>query len=611
LAGYFSYHDFSTTAMSLDFNFFKLNGELTDIEWVTRLGGSGDENTCDIQVLQNGNIAIFGSTTSNDILITSSSYQTNYGGGFDGYLAILSPDGSQVLYSTYLGGSGQDEIQYLTEDNQGRLWICGISTSELPLIGGGYNDPGSWQFIACFDPELNNLIHYHLVGAGEGATNMYWPSAFMVDDCNRIYLTGDGGSQTVSNVNTTPDALYSEGSFYTAVYGADMSELIYGSYLGGNHRHGPDNQYNRKGIICQSVCSNINTPVYPQANAYSDTQVATWEGSTWIIDMDSPATVSAFDYEPLGSTCIPYPVHFTNWSDSASYQWNFGDGNGWMPDQGVDVWHTFTESGTYYVQLIATNTQSCNYADTTGWWIVTPIGQSPMQLSVESSTGNLCELPITATLQYTGNGADSFEWHDSEGNVLGTDSILEINISNMNGVQIILYGIESSCNYADSIITTIVPSPSPDATFIANDSLLVAQEEGSYQWYFNGNAIEGANDPGYLAAESGNYSLSVTNEFGCTSFSEMQFIEVMVEELSEEMISVYPNPTVETITISSGSTFARSLLIRDSKGRLVKEITGINMQSVVVDCHGFASGTYYVSFIDRNGEISTIEFFKK
>ncbi len=609
--GFFSYHDFSTSITSLDFNVYKLDADLTDIFWVTRIGGSGDENTRDMQVLKNGNIAIFGSTASNDILITPGSYQTNYGGGFDGYLAILSPDGSQVLYSTYLGGDGQDEIQYLSEDNQGRLWICGISTSELPLIGDGYNDPGSWQFIACFDPELNNLIHYHLVGAGQGSTNMFWPSAFMVDDCNRIYLTGDGGAQTVSNVNITPDALYSEGSFYTAVYGADMSELIYGSYLGGNHRHGPDNQYNRKGIICQSVCSNINTPVYPPANAYSDTQVATWEGSTWIIDMDSPATVSAFDYEPSGSSCIPYSVHFTNWSDSASYQWNFGDGSGWVSDQSLDVLHTFTESGTYYVQLIATNTQSCNYADTIGWWIVTPTVQSPMQLAVESNTGSLCELPILATLEYTGNGADSFEWHDSEGNVLGTDSILEINISNMNGVEIILYGIESSCNYADSIITTIIPSSSPDATFIADDSLLVAQEDGSYQWYINGNAIAGANGPTYLAAESGNYSLSVTNEFGCTSFSELQFIEVMVKELSTEMISVYPNPADESITINSGNILVQSILIFDNKGRLVKEVTGINGRSTVVDCNSFASGTYYVSLVDRNGEVSTLEFVRK
>ena len=74
----------------------------------TYLGGSGSDNWLMPTVDADGFIYVVGSTSSTDLPVTVDAHQREPGGGEDGAIVVLGPDGSRVRYASYLGGSGDD-----------------------------------------------------------------------------------------------------------------------------------------------------------------------------------------------------------------------------------------------------------------------------------------------------------------------------------------------------------------------------------------------------------------------------------------------------------------------------------------------------------------------
>lgn len=97
--------------------------------WATYLGGTLDDEANSVAVDSAGAVYIAGDTASTDFPRVNA-YQNTYGGGLsDNILAKISPDGTKLLYSTYLGGSG-DEIGYaVVVDSAGVAYLGGTSTS--------------------------------------------------------------------------------------------------------------------------------------------------------------------------------------------------------------------------------------------------------------------------------------------------------------------------------------------------------------------------------------------------------------------------------------------------------------------------------------------------
>jgi hypothetical protein len=103
----------------------------------TLLGGSGIESWFGPLVDAGGNIVVFGSTSSPDLPVTPDALQPRLRGPEDGALAILSADGSEVLFATYLGGSGADMIRGAALGSSGEIWLVGRTASEdFPVTEG-------------------------------------------------------------------------------------------------------------------------------------------------------------------------------------------------------------------------------------------------------------------------------------------------------------------------------------------------------------------------------------------------------------------------------------------------------------------------------------------
>jgi hypothetical protein len=146
LAGFCDSSDFPTTAGAYqqtlrgsgDGFLVKLGPAGTNFTFATLLGGSGGENWLMPTVDAQGNIYIVGNTSSTNFPVTPDAFQRTYGGGAnDGALAVFSPEGAELLYATFLGGSGEDLIRSIALGPQGELLLVGRTTSpDFPITAG-------------------------------------------------------------------------------------------------------------------------------------------------------------------------------------------------------------------------------------------------------------------------------------------------------------------------------------------------------------------------------------------------------------------------------------------------------------------------------------------
>jgi hypothetical protein len=130
---------------------FSPNGKLLA---ATYLGGNGDEiNGPDqIAVDGDGNVVVAGSSSSTDYPVSGGAFQThNAGAGgkypYDGFVSMLSNDLSRLIYSSYIGGSGDDMARACCVGSDGILYVAGVTTSkDFPVTNayqGTYGgDPG-------------------------------------------------------------------------------------------------------------------------------------------------------------------------------------------------------------------------------------------------------------------------------------------------------------------------------------------------------------------------------------------------------------------------------------------------------------------------------------
>ncbi len=116
----------------------KLSADGKRFVFSTRVGGTGTENLLMPTVDEQGNIWVVGSTSSRDLPVTPDALQSKYGGGpGDGLLAVLSSDGSKVLYATYLGGSGDEVIRSIAFGPKGDVYLVGNTASpDFPTTPG-------------------------------------------------------------------------------------------------------------------------------------------------------------------------------------------------------------------------------------------------------------------------------------------------------------------------------------------------------------------------------------------------------------------------------------------------------------------------------------------
>ena len=200
------------------------------------LGGGGSDEVKGMALDSAGNVYLAGKTTATN-LPTTSAFQASSGGGVDGFVMKLGPGGSPVIYSTYIGGTGDDEVAAIAiAGRAGNACITGSTTSTnfpifpsfLPIQrsnGGGVD-----AFFAQLNAAGNGLVFSsYLGGAGEDRA-----TAVVVDADNAMFVAG----YTASNNFPTQSAFqpkFGGGAFdgFLAQVHPSGDLLEYSTYFGG------------------------------------------------------------------------------------------------------------------------------------------------------------------------------------------------------------------------------------------------------------------------------------------------------------------------------------------------------------------------------------------
>lgn len=101
----------------------------------TYLGGEGADDGNVVRVDKTGAVYIAGDTSSTAFPVTPGALQRQYNGGYDGFVCGVANDGSQIVFATYLGGSGADVINDLFVGQDGRIVVAGYTSSvDFPVV---------------------------------------------------------------------------------------------------------------------------------------------------------------------------------------------------------------------------------------------------------------------------------------------------------------------------------------------------------------------------------------------------------------------------------------------------------------------------------------------
>ncbi len=174
------------------------------LAYSTYLGGGGWDAARGVAASADGTAWVTGATYSGDFPMVGLSYQPNYQGGGDIFLAQINPDvagGSSLLYSTYVGGSGTEEGNRVVVDATGRVFVTGFTLStDLPVtstavqkqLGGGVATAGAANVVVVAVKPSNSgdpatqLVYATYLG-GTGGDEGYGLTA---DAAGNIYVTG-------------------------------------------------------------------------------------------------------------------------------------------------------------------------------------------------------------------------------------------------------------------------------------------------------------------------------------------------------------------------------------------------------------------------------------
>jgi hypothetical protein len=182
----------------------KLNASGTAILFSTYLGGADDDISNAIAVDSAGNVLIAGVTASSAFPTTGGAVRRTCsvaanGSCLDAFVAKLNATGSTLIYSTYLGGTGDDEARGIAVDSVGNAYVTGKTASaNFPVTGGAFSTDGtSGGFVTKLTP-AGAVVYSTYLGAGSGAAE---PNGIAVDSSGNAYIAGATPSTTANGTD--------------------------------------------------------------------------------------------------------------------------------------------------------------------------------------------------------------------------------------------------------------------------------------------------------------------------------------------------------------------------------------------------------------------------
>lgn len=553
----------------------------------------GDSYRGEIMIDQFANTYIACGSQSANFPVTAGAVQSTLNpsgsGGWDnapqdGVLFKLNANLSNLVFSTYLGGSGKDMAFGVRIAEDASIYVCGTAANaDFPLganagaqatFAGGTND--------AFLLHLNSDATQILSGTFRGTTTADHAFFLDIDDrSDRILIYG----QTEGNMPITPAGTYGQanGRTFITAYNYDLTTIDYATTIGAagggwgtlvpvafmvdgcgyvymSGYSAPTGLpttsnalYTTGGFylgVLEPDAIGLNYGTYYSANhvdggtsrfdhngvvyqgvcsggdfnttpgSWAPNQIGSWDIGVFKIDFQTPSVNAQSAASPEVTGCAPFVVNFTNLGSSAA-DYIWYFGDGDSSNLDEPV-HTFLTPGTFDVMLIAIDSTSCNIADTSFLQIVVFSNITQLHNISHCAVDGPLVLDVTVPIDDV-----TYLWND--GSTLPTKSITQ------DGTYWVT-SYHSNCAQVDSFVVDILDpifALPPDTTVCGSQFIIDATHPDAtfYVWQ------DGNNSPTYTATQSGFYLVLVQIE-GCTLSDVINLTLIPIEDVQIDDVNV-------------------------------------------------------------------------
>ncbi|HEY5824850.1 MAG TPA: PKD domain-containing protein, partial [Cyclobacteriaceae bacterium] len=457
----------------------KLDPSLTSVLWGSFLGGVASDASHTIKFDKINDLYVGGGTASPDFPITAGTYQSVFGGSVDGWIAKIANDGSAVMASTFTGTAAFNQVYFLDLNKDDEVYVYGQTVGAFPVTSGAYHNANSGQFVQKFNPALNQLIFSTVFGSGRGIPDIS-PTAFIVNDCNNIFMTGWGGIvnqfEGYWNNNTvgmplTDDAFQkttSGSDFYFMVLTDDAKEFLYGTYMGGKssrtHVDGGTSRFDKKGVVYHAVCSGCAafnamgqaTSDFPMtANAWSTKNKSlNCNNAAFKFDLSSlKARIQTnsvkLNMPGLNKVCFPDSIVFQNKSTGGEiYEWDFGDNTQKVVTDTAGIVHQYKKAGKYTVKMKAIDEGTCVGKDSTATTVTVF-----ERLGVAGPDGTMC---TDSSFKLTASNGIAYVWTGIKNDFKSTAQNPIVSPKEESDYQVTITDFQG-CAVTDTVNVKVVP----------------------------------------------------------------------------------------------------------------------------------------------------------
>jgi len=273
-----------------------------------------------IAVDRAGNAYVIGTTNATDFPITPGAVQAALAGARDAFVTKLNPTGSApLLYSTYLGGTGDEEAHGIAVDTAGNAYLTGITHSaDFPTTAGALRTTASGGNWTGFVTKLNATGGAPLLFSTYlGGTNADFARGIAVDGAGNAWVTGDTASTDFPVTANAFQRVFrgsTENAFVTKINATGSAPLLYSSYLGGTGGEGVSNIAVDSAGTAYVVGSTGSSdfPTTPGAfqstfmGGFADGFVATFGDATQALTQSLTSIIDGLNNPSLSAVLLPF-----------------------------------------------------------------------------------------------------------------------------------------------------------------------------------------------------------------------------------------------------------------------------------------------------------------
>jgi hypothetical protein len=210
----------------------KVKPDGTGLLFSTYLGGNASDLAGGIALDSNRNVYLTGQTTSANFP-TASPLQATIAGPANAFVSEIKPDGSALVFSTFLGGAGNDQGSGIAVDSSGVVYVAGATTSAnfptmAPLQAALKGDQNG--FVSKIAANGASLTFSTYLGGSNGDRAL----AVAVNSSGTIYVTGQTRSNNFPTFHPFEPSLDGPANAFLSALKNDGSAFIYSTFLGGN-----------------------------------------------------------------------------------------------------------------------------------------------------------------------------------------------------------------------------------------------------------------------------------------------------------------------------------------------------------------------------------------